>query len=275
MRQFLAASIALVFLAVAAASGQGVGKIEGTVTNTETKPIANATIMITGTNYSARTGPDGRYAIDGIPAGTVQVEARMIGYKPRALAGLRIPSGQTISRLDFILDNAPVVLTQMPDRFGMLLRFQLIKATATKRSDPGIASIDSVLKDLFRFPGYKLMSTAAVAVDYMSPARGSSTDQVLDGDGAQYHLTVTIDTATSRDVRLRVWLYETLVPVTTKTASGGTSISPDRRTMLSTTVSIAYGRTVVLGSTQPGKPGRAGAPAQTLILAVKPELRQP
>lgn len=273
MRRLFMFGCALLLLPIVAANAQGTGRIEGTVKSTDGNAIGNAIVLIAGTTMSVRTDAQGHFLIEAIPPGTYQIEAHYFGFKAKGVAGLRVPGGQTITGFDFSLESEP-------SQGGLLLRFQLIKATATRnRIDPGIAGIDSLLKDLFRFPGYKLLSNAAVAVDYLAPRRGSidapSTDQLLNGDGKTLHLSVTVDTATAQSVRLRIWLYEPVVPVQTKNASGGVSVSSDRHTLLVTTVTLSYGRTVVLGSTQPGRSGQPGSTPETLILAVRPELRTP
>ena len=95
---------------VAALSAQSTGKIEGHVKDTQGQAIVHATVVITGTAYSAQTDAHGYYFIQNIQPGTVQVEARFINFKPRAIAGLRVPAGQTITGLDFVLESAPVQL---------------------------------------------------------------------------------------------------------------------------------------------------------------------
>ena len=113
------ARVLLVFAAIATTAGvsalsaQATGKIEGHIKDVQGAPVASATVLITGTSYSARSDARGYYFIENIPAGIVQVEARQIGFKPRALAGLRIPAGQTISNLDFVLESSPVQLQEI------------------------------------------------------------------------------------------------------------------------------------------------------------------
>ena len=98
---------------VAALAAQSTGKVEGHVRDTENQPIVHATVVITGTSYSAQTDAHGYYFIQNIPAGTVQVEARYINYKPRAIAGLRVSAGQTVTGLDFVLESSPILLKEI------------------------------------------------------------------------------------------------------------------------------------------------------------------
>ena len=98
---------------VSALSAQSTGKVEGHVLDVQGAAIPNATVLITGTSYSAKSDARGYYFIENIPAGTVQIEARYVGYKPRAMAQLRVLAGQTISKLDFVLESSPVQLQEI------------------------------------------------------------------------------------------------------------------------------------------------------------------
>jgi len=113
------ARVLLVFAAIATTAGvsalsaQSTGKIEGHVRDAQGQPIARASVLITGTSYSALTDVRGYYFIENIPAGIVQVEARAINYKPRAVQGFRVLAGQTESNFDFTMESSPVQLTEL------------------------------------------------------------------------------------------------------------------------------------------------------------------
>ena len=98
---------------VSALSAQSTGKIEGHVKDASGAPIPNATVLITGTSYHAQSDARGYYFIENIPAGTYQVEARYINYKPKGVAGLRVPAGQTITGFDFALESSPIQLQEI------------------------------------------------------------------------------------------------------------------------------------------------------------------
>lgn len=190
---------------------------------------------------------------------------------------------------------------------SLLLRFDLIAPTPGKtESDPAIAELTSALKDLFRFPGYRLLSSAAMSVDYvpLGPGKtccGAMTSQMISAEGHSYQLTIIVDSAGAQSVRLHVRMAS--MPETAKGARGGTapSMSAEREVFF-TQVTVTYGHTVVLGSTQPdptaasstdsaghtvyrgaaggtytfGRGSRIGGSTTgsgTLILAVRPELR--
>lgn len=59
------------------------GTITGTVSDrTSRQPVAEANVLVTGTNLGGRTGADGRFRIGGVPAGSVQLRTARIGYAP-------------------------------------------------------------------------------------------------------------------------------------------------------------------------------------------------
>lgn len=68
---------------------QDSGTIVGTVTDRATRaPIPGATVVVEGTSFSTTSGVDGRFRIEGVPAGPHQVQARYIGYAPMEVAVL-------------------------------------------------------------------------------------------------------------------------------------------------------------------------------------------
>src|SRR5690348_13719255 len=104
--------LALSAVCATAARAQSTGRITGTVTDrTAGAPIANVSVTVTGTALGARTGPDGRYTINGVPTGAQHVRATRIGYAPDDQA-VTIESGQTLS-LNLAMAAATVTLDQM------------------------------------------------------------------------------------------------------------------------------------------------------------------
>ncbi len=98
---------------VSALSAQSTGKIQGYIRDAATQqPIANATVIIPGTSYSATSDARGYYFIENVPAGTVSVRATYVGYKPHELAGLRVQGGQTMLE-DFMLESSPITLNEL------------------------------------------------------------------------------------------------------------------------------------------------------------------
>jgi hypothetical protein len=49
----------------------------------EEKPMRGAKVTVAGTGLETTTGSDGRFTLNGLPAGTFSVEARSLGFEPR------------------------------------------------------------------------------------------------------------------------------------------------------------------------------------------------
>src|SRR2546428_471196 len=80
---------------------QPTGTIRGRITDNSTQqPIAG--VLVSGGNRSARTQPDGRYTITGVPAGSDLVHARLIGYTA-VNQPVMVTGGDTVS-VDLALD---------------------------------------------------------------------------------------------------------------------------------------------------------------------------
>ncbi len=83
----------------------GVGVVEGMVTDIDTGvPVPGATVLIEGTSLGAVTDADGLYVIEGVPAGTHQVQMMRAG-DVEATRSVEIGAGQT-ARLDLQADDS-------------------------------------------------------------------------------------------------------------------------------------------------------------------------
>lgn len=144
----------------------------------------------------------------------------------------------------------------------IVLRFQLIAAESIQTRDPAIAAVESQLRGLFRFPGYRLLSEAtAMAGMYeefklLIPAG----DERLELKG---HVGSVNAGEGDPSVHIRVSLER---PVPVVDPAKGTVMAGG---LLGTGLTIPLGQTVVMGSTTPG--GRIMA----LILVVRPEIAAP
>ncbi len=131
------------------------------------------------------------------------------------------------------------------------LHFQVIEANGTTITDPAIEDVESALRQLFRFQGYRLLAEAVLA-----GVAGSSMRQNLGGEGRGFGIVTDIldvrGSADSGTVRFNVGLWEEALG-----------------TVFETTANVRMGQTMVLGSTRP-VPGM-----ETLILAVRPEVITP
>src|SRR5919199_3079554 len=63
-------------------AGQGTtGIVAGTVVDATTRrPLSSVQVLVLGTRYGTLTDAAGTYRIPNVPAGPVQVQARLIGY---------------------------------------------------------------------------------------------------------------------------------------------------------------------------------------------------
>ncbi len=130
------------------------------------------------------------------------------------------------------------------------LQFQVIEADGAGAPDPAIADIESALKELFRFRGYRLLTQAV-----MSGISGSTMTQELAGAGRRFGVQAAIISVRGVPDSASVQLHVRFWP------EGGSSFE--------TIVKVRAGKTVVLGSTRPD-PDKAA-----LIITVSPEVVTP
>lgn len=105
MRQAGRTIVSLLALATGTAAivaAQDTGRITGRVIDQDQgTPITGATIEIVGREQQATAGLDGRYTLTAVPAGTVAIRVRMLGYAPKTVTGIVVPAGggveQTVS----------------------------------------------------------------------------------------------------------------------------------------------------------------------------------
>jgi len=132
------------------------------------------------------------------------------------------------------------------------LHFQVIEANGSTTKDPAIEDVESALRQLFRFQGYRLLAEAV-----LGGVAGSSMSQNLGGEGGrgmgiQANIRDVRGSGDSGIVRFDVALW-------------GQSLG----TIFETTANVRMGQTMVLGSTKPHPS------METLILAVRPEVITP
>ena len=104
-----------------AAAQQPTGKIVGRVIEAQTgRPLAHAAIHLVGTTRGVSTNADGRYTIADIPAGTVTLHVRLLGYRPKTVTGiLLLPKAtveQNISLEPTATELAAMVVTAATER---------------------------------------------------------------------------------------------------------------------------------------------------------------
>jgi TonB-linked SusC/RagA family outer membrane protein len=101
-------AIAVVISAATPAQAQE-GVITGTVTNIQTRePVNAAQVFIPGTNNGVITDREGQYRLEGVPAGQVMVEVRLIGYRTSSDT-VEVAPGRRAT-LDFRLEVSAIEL---------------------------------------------------------------------------------------------------------------------------------------------------------------------
>jgi hypothetical protein len=75
------------------------GRIVGKVVDASTGAgIADAGVQVVGTTIGTMSGVGGRYSVPNVPAGTVTLQIRRIGYQPKTITGLVLEAGQSIEQ---------------------------------------------------------------------------------------------------------------------------------------------------------------------------------
>ena len=133
------------------------------------------------------------------------------------------------------------------NRFGSpTLQFRIIEADGVAVRDTSIADVESALRGLFRFRGYRLVTEAM-----LTGAQGAEARQPLSGGGARYMLETRIHRVGAGDSgTVDLWVR------LDRLGAG----------RFETEVRLPVGKTAVLGSTQ------ADPKQPTAILTVQPEL---
>ena len=112
-RVMLAVTVAVVpAVAPSLASAQDTptGKITGRIVDAASgQPISAAQIQVVGTAFGTQSGVDGRYTILRVPAGTVTLQVRRIGYGPKSVTGLMLAANGSLEQ-DISLRSADVQL---------------------------------------------------------------------------------------------------------------------------------------------------------------------
>ncbi|MDF2774396.1 MAG: TonB-dependent outer rane transport protein, partial [Geminicoccaceae bacterium] len=76
-----------------------VGRMVGRVIDATTgQGLTDVGVQIVGTTLGAVSGVDGRYAVANVPAGTITVQVRRLGYAPKTVTGILLDAGQTLEQ---------------------------------------------------------------------------------------------------------------------------------------------------------------------------------
>lgn len=93
-----------------AQSTAATGRLTGQVIDQSSgTPLSDAGVQVVGTRLGSITSADGRYTIVGIPAGTVTIHVRRIGFQAKTVTGIALFAGATLEQ-NVSLDGATVTL---------------------------------------------------------------------------------------------------------------------------------------------------------------------
>jgi outer membrane receptor protein involved in Fe transport len=112
-RRIAAAVTSLILISISQLDAQAPGRISGRVVDAaQGNPISGAQVEVIGTTLTTTTALDGRYAVSGVPAGPTSVRVRMIGFAPKLVTGVVVPSGGTVAQ-DIALAATAVQLAEI------------------------------------------------------------------------------------------------------------------------------------------------------------------
>jgi TonB-dependent receptor len=75
------------------------GRIVGRVLDATTgQGLSDVGVQVVGTTLGTQTAVEGRYAVPNIPAGTVTIQVRRLGYAPKTVTGILVDVGQTLEQ---------------------------------------------------------------------------------------------------------------------------------------------------------------------------------
>jgi hypothetical protein len=168
----------------------------------------------------------------------------------------------TVRETQSVFNEMTAVLERYDrDPATVTLNFQLIAAENTNTRDPAVASLDTLLRSVLKFTGYRLLTTSVAAA-----TEGQSVTQSLSADGDPLTLNVRISEmrteGSEASVQLYVQLYRQAVPASAQ--NGGNGRLPGE--VFSTGVRVPIGQTVVLGTSAVEGGQRA------MILTVRPQI---
>lgn len=102
---------AFVLLAPLTAAGQQTGTVQGTVVDSDGRPLLGATVLVVGTNLGTLTASGGSYTIERVPAGQQTVRAQSLGFRP-ATRTVDVPADGTATA-DFTLEIDPLGMEEI------------------------------------------------------------------------------------------------------------------------------------------------------------------
>ena len=140
-------------------------------------PLPAVTVAVVGRGVETVTGPDGRFAIEGLPAGTYTLQARRPGFVVGERDGIAVAPGAPVE-VAFVLQPAPLTREEVvvhPSRISLL---QEEPAAPLSLNREEILRLPHLGGDVFRAVSL-LPGTASNDVSAQFHVRGGGGDEVL------------------------------------------------------------------------------------------------
>jgi hypothetical protein len=98
-RALLVTAAAIAFAPAVLLAQSATGRIAGRVVDARSGAgLTDVALRITGSSVGTMSGVDGRFVLASVPAGTVSLEARRIGYAPKIVTGLALAAGGAVEQ---------------------------------------------------------------------------------------------------------------------------------------------------------------------------------
>ncbi|MFH1007560.1 MAG: TonB-dependent receptor [Candidatus Latescibacterota bacterium] len=217
------------------------GRIVGRVTDADTgESLAGAVVLLPGTNLGAIADTSGYFRMEGVPAGMVQVEARMVGYAPSARVNLRVEAGKVVAfslslvPIRYKMKEVSVIAERLP--FALAERSPVsLRVIRAAEFEHRVTSVSELLSEA---GGVQIKTSGGLGSYSTVSIRGSSSEQVnvyLDGVLLNSTLGGGVDVGNiplSHVERVEVYKGATPVELGGEAIGGAINIvtqSPDRR----------------------------------------------
>lgn len=94
----VATALIAVSSVVSAQSTTSTGRIIGRVVDATGQGIPDASVTVVGTTIGNASGLEGRFTLNAVPAGTVTLHVRRLGYAMKTVTGILLESGKTLEQ---------------------------------------------------------------------------------------------------------------------------------------------------------------------------------
>ncbi|MEW5875203.1 MAG: TonB-dependent receptor [Candidatus Zixiibacteriota bacterium] len=117
-------------------------------------PVAGIQVQVLGATQTAQTGPDGRFVIDRVPGGTIQLRVTHVGYEPRTVTLVMGPGAEsTPIRIEIrtrVIPQPPITVIGEATRIIAVPGHSTTLTAERLRRNPG--SLSDVSRAVSRIP---------------------------------------------------------------------------------------------------------------------------